>query len=100
MSSAQQKTRWIVHGAIVLAGIIIVAANFGTEIFSVGGGQQETIDREALAKVAPAMTDRAYHRNYESEQQCITCHTQQVLNAPQIPHEPRARCAECHQIAT
>lgn len=97
MATPQQKTRWIVHGVIVAAGLLLVTLNFGPEIF--GGGSESSIDRAALAKVAPTMTDKAYHRNYRSEDQCITCHTQQVLGAPKMPHEPRARCNECHKIA-
>ncbi|MEJ2050505.1 MAG: hypothetical protein P8Y60_11835 [Calditrichota bacterium] len=96
MATPQQKTRWVVRGAIVFAGLLLVIFNFGPEIF---GGGQNSIDRAALAKVAPTMTDKAYHRNYRSEDQCITCHTQQVLGAPLMPHEPRARCNECHKIA-
>jgi len=97
LATAQQKTRWMVRSVIVVAGFLVVMFYYGPQIF--GGGAGEGIDRAALAKVAPAMTDKAYHRNYRSEDQCITCHTQQVLGAPRMPHEPRARCSECHKIA-
>ncbi len=100
LDSKVTRLRWIVHGTIAVAGLLIVLLNFGPEMLGGSGGSSEqSIPREQLAKIAPAMTDKAYHRNYESEEQCITCHTQQVLNAPEMPHEPRARCAECHKIA-
>jgi len=99
MASKQQKTQWIVHGTIAMVALIIVLVNFGPNLFSSGQSSQENIDREVLAQQAPTMTDTAFHRNFESEQQCITCHTQQVLNAPLIPHEPRERCIDCHQVA-
>lgn len=99
MVTSEESIRWLVHGIIFVAALTIVIFNFGPSMFAGGGeSQNEQLDREALAKIAPAMTGKAYHRNYESENQCITCHTQQVLGAPDMPHEPRVRCGECHKI--
>ncbi len=94
--SQEQKTKWIVYGAIVVAGLLIVFLNFSDQWSSSTG---EQIDRAALAKQAPTMTNKAYHRNFKSFDQCITCHTQQVLGAPLMPHKPRPRCTECHKVA-
>lgn len=94
--NSEQKTKWTVYGTIITAGLIIVVLNFSDQLRSSGGNQ---IDRAALAKQAPTMTDKAYHRNFKSFDQCITCHTQQVLGAPLMPHEPRAQCTECHKVA-
>jgi len=96
LSSSVNTIRLAVHTTIFVAVLIIVLLTFGTSSFS--GNQESAIDREALAEQAPGMTDKAFHKNFQSEDQCITCHTQQVLGAPLMAHEPRARCMECHQI--
>ncbi|MBS1271827.1 MAG: hypothetical protein MAGBODY4_00959 [Candidatus Marinimicrobia bacterium] len=99
MASSDRKTAWIVYGTIVVAGLLIVFLNFGTEPLSSSQSRtEENIDREALAKVAPTMSDKAYHLRYESEDQCITCHTQGVMGAAIMPHDPRENCAECHKV--
>jgi len=94
--NSEQKTRWMVYGTIIIAGLIIVFFNFSDQLGNSGSNQ---IDRETLAKTAQTMTDKAYHRNFKSFDQCITCHTQQVLGAPLMPHEPRAQCTDCHKVA-
>jgi cytochrome c5 len=96
LASSVNTIRWAVHATIFFAVLIIVLLTFGISNFA--GNQESAIDREALAKQAPGMTDKPFHKNFQSEDQCITCHTQQVLGAPLMAHEPRARCTECHQI--
>lgn len=100
--SSQRKKTIIVYSTIVLAGFAVVFLNFdfASNITSGRSESSAGVNREALSKVAPAMTDRAFHQNYKSQDQCITCHTQQVMGAPNMPHEPRERCEECHQIQT
>lgn len=99
MASSDRKTAWLVYGTIVVAGLIIVFLNFGTErLPSSQDHSEKNINREALAKVAPTMSNKGYHLRYESEDQCITCHTQGVMGASVMPHEPRERCAECHKV--
>jgi len=94
--SPEQKTKWTVYSVIVIAGLLVVFLNFSNQFSS---SSSEHIDRAALAKKAPKMTNKAYHRNFKSFDQCITCHTQRVLNAPLMPHEPRAQCTDCHKVA-
>lgn len=100
--SSRRKTAFVVYGSIALAALIIVFVNFDFDSNSgaTAGPSDSSVDREALAQVAPAMSDKAFHRNYESESQCVTCHTQQVMGAPDMPHDPRERCEECHQVET
>ncbi|MCF7804512.1 MAG: hypothetical protein K9N46_09740 [Candidatus Marinimicrobia bacterium] len=101
MATPDRRTAWLVYGTIALAGLIIVFLNFSPQSFSGSQDRQssnENINREALAKIAPTMSGKAYHRRFESEKQCITCHTQGVMDAKIMPHEPRENCMECHKI--
>lgn len=101
MASTNRRTAWTVYGVIATAGLVVVFLNFSPGQFSkLQSDRRENIDREALSKLAPEMPDRAFHRRYKSEDQCITCHTQGVLGAKIMPHEPRENCRECHSIKT
>ena len=88
---------------IVIAGVLVVYINFGDQLTTkTPAPNSQNIDRAALAKIAPKLSNKGYHTNFKSEQQCITCHTtpslEQQLGAPQMPHEPRERCTECHKV--
>lgn len=61
-------------------------------------------DQKELMEKAPPLSDYPFHLSFISEEVCLACHAQEKelpslgLTAPEIGHEPRVNCVNCHVI--
>ncbi len=91
----QRKGIFIIF--VLLSGLLLVYLVYRPDLSTgLTLGQAE--------KSPPPLSDQPFHMAFINEETCLRCHAEERelpafgLTAPKIGHEPRAKCASCHQL--
>ena len=52
----------------------------------------------AFLEAAPDLSASVAHLNTKQPEGCLSCHVQDIQNAPIIPHRPMPYCTSCHSL--